>query len=228
MNTRGLLKLYLFTAASYLLLLLLAEDWAWLTKSLLLPSIVAAVNNAGWFATRRLLTWALLLSWFGDVTLMFAQRSEWFFIMGLVLFLAAHLLYILVFARQAKMRRGNRAMIVGAPFVLIYLGTMLYSLYPSLGSLKIPVTVYAVVISTMLLMAINGLDSWCGRERYIIFAGAVCFVLSDSLLAFDKFHTPIPWASFGIMSTYLAAQYLIASGILMINKKQQTQRPAAD
>jgi uncharacterized membrane protein YhhN len=48
--------------------------------------------------------------------------------------------------------------------------------------------------------------------------GAVLFVSSDSLVAFNKFYNPLVLSSFIIMITYLIAQYLIVSGILKIKK----------
>jgi uncharacterized membrane protein YhhN len=45
-----------------------------------------------------------------------------------------------------------------------------------------------------------------------LFSGALLFVMSDSLLAINKFVHPIPEAGFLIMSTYILAQYFIVQG----------------
>lgn len=44
--------------------------------------------------------------------------------------------------------------------------------------------------------------------------GAVLFILSDSAIAVDKFLQPIPAATWIIMTTYAAAQYLIVTGVV--------------
>jgi uncharacterized membrane protein YhhN len=223
MKTAALLKIFIAIGFIYLALLLLGnEDIAWFMKPILLPSLIAAVLASDKFATKNLLLCALLFSWFGDIVLMFADKSELHFIIGLVLFLTAHVLYILLFGKQQKTQNtvGNSWIYIGLIGVVGYLFGMLFILYPTLGALKIPVTVYAVVISTMLLMTIKGLAAWKSPVSYYIFAGAVCFVTSDSLLAFDKFYQPIAMPSFNIMSTYLAAQFLIVFGVLVLNKKQ--------
>ena len=52
-----------------------------------------------------------------------------------------------------------------------------------------------------------------------ILIGAIFFMLSDTLLAFNKFTNPLPLAGFLIMSTYIVAQYLIAEGSIEQLKK---------
>ena len=68
-------------------------------------------------------------------------------------------------------------------------------------------------------MALKGAFNWEGNSKYCVFIGAIFFVTSDSILAIDKFHEPIPLASFWIMITYLIAQFCITDGILKLNKK---------
>ncbi|MNR13000.1 YhhN-like protein [compost metagenome] len=97
---------------------------------------------------------------------------------------------------------------------------MLSILLPSLGDLKIPVIVYASVISIMLLFAFNGFLVWKNPGNKYIFVGAIVFVISDSILAINKFYAPVERSSFFIMLTYLVAQYLIVVGILKLNPKK--------
>jgi uncharacterized membrane protein YhhN len=97
---------------------------------------------------------------------------------------------------------------------------MLSVLLPSLGDLKIPVIVYAIILSTMLLFAFKGYFKWNSPANIYILVGAIIFVSSDSILAFDKFYEPIKFNSLLIMATYITAQYLIVVGILKLNKKK--------
>ncbi len=222
MKSAALLKSFVAVALIYLVILLGREDVAWFMKPLLLLFLIASVAASAQFKTKSLLLSALVFSWLGDVVLMFADQGELYFIIGLLLFLTAHVLYIVLFSRQYKTKSatpGSRFYIALA-LIIGYLMAMLYVLYPTLGGLKIPVTVYAIVISAMLLMAVRGLFLSQNPGNYYIFFGAVCFVTSDSLLAFDKFHAAIPLASFNIMWTYLAAQFLIVFGLLALNKNE--------
>jgi len=96
---------------------------------------------------------------------------------------------------------------------------MLSILIPKLGDLKIPVGIYAMTISLMLIETIKGYFNWKNDSKKYILIGAIFFVLSDSLLAFNKFYEAINNATFLIMITYIAAQYFIVKGILKLNKK---------
>ncbi len=77
------------------------------------------------------------------------------------------------------------------------------------------------VISIMLLFAYNGYLVWKNPGNLYVFIGAIVFVISDSILAINKFYTPIEKSSFFIMLTYLVAQYLIVIGVLKLNPKKQ-------
>jgi uncharacterized membrane protein YhhN len=97
---------------------------------------------------------------------------------------------------------------------------MIFTLFPKLGPLKIPVLVYAIVITTMLYFAFKGSLKWDKKAGDSVLLGALFFVSSDSILAFNKFYSPIPLNSFLIMATYIAAQYFIVNGILNLNEKK--------
>ena len=81
------------------------------------------------------------------------------------------------------------------------------------------VFVYAITISTMLLMAIKGYFNWKKPNNLTVLLGALIFVSSDSILAINKFHSELPKSGFLIMITYIVAQFLITKGILSLNKK---------
>lgn len=175
------------------------------------------------FSFKKFLLTALTFSWIGDVILLFAHRNKIYFISGLIAFLISHAAYIITFNKQLKIRnRKSKAVFwIGVTVIIVYLMTMLAILLPSLGDLKIPVFVYALVISTMLLFAFKGFLVWEEPANWYILLGAIIFVSSDSILAFDKFYigASITQASFLIMLTYLGAQYLIVKGILRLNQK---------
>jgi uncharacterized membrane protein YhhN len=84
--------------------------------------------------------------------------------------------------------------------------------------MKIPVTIYALVISIMLLMSIKAFFEWKKPANLLVLIGALLFVISDSILAINKFYTILPFSSFLIMSTYLGAQYFIVKAILRLQK----------
>lgn len=215
------LKIFAGISVFYLILLFIGQDEiAWYLKPILLPFLILEAYSSENFKTKNLLLSALAFSWIGDIILMFADKGELYFIFGLVSFLIAHIIFILLFTKQEKENTTtNKLFWVGLIIVGIYLFGMLSLLYPSLGDLKIPVTVYAITISTMLLMAIKGYFNWSKPNNLTVLLGALIFVSSDSILAINKFHSELPKSGFLIMITYIVAQFLITKGILSLNRK---------
>ncbi len=160
---------------------------------------------------------ALIFCWAGDVLLMF-QGAEIFFIFGLVAFLIGHLFYMISYR---KLRHTNSSggllntqkLRYAMPIVLA--GTGLATiLFPHLGGLKIPVMIYALVLTLMVLQALFRYGFTSAKSFALVFIGALAFMASDSVLAINKFMQPLPMASLVVMLTYISAQYLIVEGAI--------------
>ena len=219
----SLLKVFIAFSLVYLLIVLFElDDIARYIKPLLLPLLLYAVQIHKPFETKNLLLISLLFSWLGDCVLLFADQDELYFIIGLALFLVAHLFLVFLFIDQKRetFQQKNSKFSIGIGLIAIYLIGMLLLLIPGLGDLKLPVTLYAIVISIMLSLALRGIYHWEKESKHIVFIGAISFVISDSILAIDKFYTGISKDTFWVMLTYLIAQFCITYGILKLNKKQ--------
>lgn len=216
-------KIYIVFSILYLIVLFFGHDNLDLfLKPALIPLLGFGVYFHHKFPSRKTLLTALLFSWIGDVVLLFADIAEIYFILGLVAFLISHIAYCVLFNKQitGEIQINKLFFGIGSLLIAFYLIGMVLFLMPSLGDLKIPVIIYAAVISTMLLFAFNGYLIWKKPGSLYVFLGAVIFVISDSILAIAKFHTPIEKSSFFIMLTYLVAQYLLVVGILKLNTKK--------
>lgn len=153
---------------------------------------------------------ALMFSLIGDVLLMFVNKSANFFMSGLVAFLIAHIMYISVFYKSRNKIANKLPIIV---ILLIYASGLFYFLIDGLGEMLIPVLLYLLVILTMATTALIRKRS--NRDSYkLVFVGAVFFMISDSLLALNKYYEPLPFSNISIILTYALAQYLIVLGIL--------------
>ena len=151
---------------------------------------------------------ALMLSSIGDVLLDLDPQG--LFVYGLGSFLIVHLIYVFLFVRYwPKPPRIRIAQAVALLLVLAYSATMSGWLMPSLGNLTVPVAIYMCAITAMVVAAILARvpAPW-------VLVGAVLFLISDSLLAVNKFKTPIPYRDYLVWATYYVGQYCIASGIL--------------
>lgn len=190
-------------------------------KPMIIPSLILYLSMQQGFSGNRFLRWimiALVFSWLGDVLLMFDDRDPMFFILGLSSFLLAHVFYIIYF-HQLRVNESIRVKPLIAAGVGIYYATLLYLLFPFLGAMKMPVTIYGLVISLMLMLAVHMLylrDIAAGK---MLMAGAILFVISDSVLAFNKFYQAVDFAGFIIMSTYGFAQLLLVIGAVKLSGK---------
>lgn len=218
------IALYVYLGFSLIYLTITAlklEEIARVLKPFLLPILLIAVYFSNRFSSKKILLTALTFSWIGDIVLLFANQGELYFIVGLVAFLISHVFYIVLFNKQTVTKSISNKISFGAGIglILLYFFGMITTLGPKLGPLTVPVVVYAVVISSMLYFALKGSYQWNAIPYQSVLIGAILFIASDSILAFNKFYQPIPYASFLIMITYLAAQYGIVWGILNLNQK---------
>lgn len=166
----------------------------------------------------KLALFAFLFSMMGDSFLMFTGKGMQFFILGLSSFLAAQVFYILLFRQTVRTSGGVSFLKNNLNYLAGYIvyGTIVYSLlFNQLDiTLKISVFVYMMALMGMSVMALNRFNVVKSYSFWLVFIGSVLFVISDSLIAIDKFLTAIPNDRFWVMSTYIAAQYLIMKGIL--------------
>jgi uncharacterized membrane protein YhhN len=154
---------------------------------------------------------ALFFSWLGDVLLMFQDQNSLFFLLGLSAFLVAHIFYIVFFhsIRVKEMIKSNLWLLL---IVVIYYGVLINVLSPYLGNMKLPVRIYGIVISFMLLLAMHmGFIKNKIAGQWML-GGAFLFVISDSLLAINKFYQSFEPAGILIILTYGLAQLFITEG----------------
>jgi uncharacterized membrane protein YhhN len=164
---------------------------------------------------KRITLLALGFSVLGDILLMFVDQSPHFFTIGLVAFLLAHVMYILVFLKH----RNKQKPIIGFVILLLaYASGLFYLLKGGLGAMLIPVIVYMVVILSMATTAFMRKGIVNHMSYNLVFVGAIFFMISDSILALNKFYEPLPFSNISIMLTYALAQFFIVIGILKLKR----------
>jgi uncharacterized membrane protein YhhN len=156
----------------------------------------------------------LLFSWAGDVVLEFSKNNGNIFIIGLACFLLAHIMYFTVFV----ITPGKNSILSSRFYLLvpvIIYGIVLVSfLYDDLADMRLPVIAYAIVILIMLAGAVNRIEKVKTESYYLVLTGAILFVISDSVIAVNKFSHQFESSGVLIMSTYVIAQYLIVTGYI--------------
>ncbi len=164
---------------------------------------------------KRIFT-GLLFACAGDILLMLQNGRTGYFIFGLIAFLMCHIFYIRAYTLDHKSNPGHKTpyflWAVGA-FAIFCSGLFFY-LQPHLGPMQFPVLMYAIIICIMTLMAVNRYGKVNISSFKLVLYGSLFFLLSDSILAVNKFANPIPQSGALIMATYMIAQYLIVYGTI--------------
>jgi uncharacterized membrane protein YhhN len=187
-----------------------------ISKPLLMPILAIYFLTQTQRAPSPLKAWitlALSFSWVGDILLMYEDRNSIYFLLGLSAFFIAQVFYIIFFhnIRMKEYIRGNALLLL---VVIVYYFILISVISPSLGTLKLPVRIYGVVLSFMVMLAMHTMFSSNKRAAWWMIAGAILFVISDSLLAVNKFYASFNYAGIIIMSTYGLAQLFITHGAI--------------
>ncbi|MDN4166914.1 lysoplasmalogenase [Cytophagales bacterium LB-30] len=224
---KSLLVAYLLVVILHLYAIIVGdESIVRFTKPILMPLLLAFVMRSLPSTAYRLpLLMGLFFSWLGDILLMHQTDNSLFFVFGLSAFLIAHIAYVWAYAKAQGKSGIPSVYKLGVSLVFLgYAGFFVYQLWADLGEMRIPVTLYALVISAMLSAAAFRLKATTAESFRWVLLGALCFALSDSLLAVNKFSEAIPNASFLIMLTYTLAQGAIAWGMIKYQNYDDAKR----
>ena len=205
------LLLFAVSTASLLVAILFEQHTLYLaTKPLLMISLLLYfVSASGGYPTWRVyVVIALLFSLAGDVLMM----SDNMFIGGLASFLLAHVCYIATYLKTGA-GEGRLSPLDITKFVMLGI-VMTWLLYPRLDGMLIPVLLYTLVLVTMGLLAHKRRGATSTTSFSLVSTGASLFVISDCLIAVNRFAFEVPAGHILIMSTYIVAQYLIIQGLL--------------
>ncbi|TPG11476.1 lysoplasmalogenase [Rhodanobacter glycinis] len=196
-----------------------ASPWRWLhwaCKPLATILILAMAWRSRWPVSRRYRRWILAgiaCSLFGDVFLMLPGDL---FVPGLLAFLLGHLCFIAALLGDSRFGARPRLLLASLGYGAVNLAL----LWDSIGApLRMPVIVYVLVLACMggqalaraQVFAQRGDAQLASARRAAV--GAMLFMLSDSLLAWNRFHAAIPWSSLWVLSTYYLALWWIAHSV---------------
>ena len=181
-------------AAADTVLAAMGRDRArWLTKPMLMPALMAGSERSSW----RPLAFGAA----GDVALL--GSSDVAFTAGLVSFLVGHVAWIAALRQRPGGGRLRSRPVLALPYLAAF-GALNAYLWPRTGKDRVPVLGYSTALTAMALAA---LDSGSTRAA----AGGALFMLSDSLLALEKFAgIELPAHEGLVMAAYTSAQALLA------------------
>ena len=157
----------------------------------------------------------LFFSFLGDLLLL--GTGEVYFIFGLLFFLIAHVFYIIMVLRLIPARKPKNFIMASVPFLLLFL-VLMNILFAGLGSMKIPVIIYAMTISFFGIVSLLLYLETKTKISLILLVGVLLFISSDTILALNLFYKTQSFYPLLIMMSYVLAQYLICRFVLKLNE----------
>ncbi|MDR1239686.1 MAG: lysoplasmalogenase [Treponema sp.] len=208
---RIFIALFIGMSAAHLIsLILLKRKLRIVTKICLMPLLLAVyISGADTIFIPIMI--ALIFGWWGDMFLLNISERR-FFKLGLASFLLGHLCYISSFLYTAGTLNVMALLVSIAAAVPFGVAALLFTRPEK--SMRLPALVYEIIIILMSLSALQLLlarrDGW----SLLVFAGSVCFLISDTLLAHFTFRTRLKRGDFFVMLFYIAAQSGIVWGMM--------------
>ncbi|KAI5732585.1 hypothetical protein M8J76_001941 [Diaphorina citri] len=205
---------FINTVAVYFILFLPSDEpslFALLIKCLPIICLMVFVvlNGLGLqpeYSLSRRIFLGLLFSCLGDALLVWPN----YFLEGMIAFGVAQVMYISAFQFKPLQLNVGVILYVMLLLALAFLGSNLTGIF------LVGVPVYAFLLTTMAWRTIARVDKQQGPVswlRYVTCMGGLLFLLSDLVLAFHLFYSPLPYAQWVIMTTYYIGQLGIALSV---------------
>ena len=177
----------------------------WFLMPLLALTLWLAADGVRSARLVRLTLVALGFSWLGD-TAPDVVGDDLGFVTMLGFFLLAHVAYLVAFWPLRRDGAVGRRPLLALPYLAV-LVALLVACAPGTGALLVPTIVYGVALTGVAVLA---------TFDPLAAVGGVLFLVSDSLIALNAFVAgyALPGHGFWVMLTYVAAQALLAAGVL--------------
>ncbi|HEX2956205.1 MAG TPA: lysoplasmalogenase [Chitinispirillaceae bacterium] len=221
LDTHDSILYTLYTCSSILFLSLLIPfhpyPFSFVLKSIPMLSLSIIVIKNIRSIQGILFSMGILFCMGGDITLDIDRTR--LFIPGLIFFLIGHLFYIAVFLISCKFTITGFLYALPVITISIVLG-ILFSSIPI--AQRIPVLIYLAVISAMTVFA-----AFTNFKTGLVYWGAVLFMISDIIIAINKFYYPIPNSTLYNIGIYFVAQFLLATALVSSLKPEIPQSASA-
>ena len=197
---RNIKKLEFFAKPAVMIFL-----WIWLYESTALQGVTF------WFGI------GIFMSLLGDMALL--SSSDRMFLLGLVAFLLTHVFYLIGFKDELlNFTAWSTVLIL---FIYVNSVRLLRRIASAMqangkGALSIPVIVYGLVISLMLYAAMATMydPAWKTSAALLVTVGAILFWISDLILAWNKFVSPLKRGRILNILSYHLGQIGLIAGVI--------------
>jgi uncharacterized membrane protein YhhN len=220
------MKIFLYcfflNAVLHIVFIILDKETLRRISKILIVPLLLAVYIAGAGIKFVLPIFALVLGWIGDVLLLRIDKKN-YLNLGLASFLLGHLCYIISFLQilgffgfeNAIGSINILAIVIFVPPAIV-LGVVVFRLIKPLKELYIPVILYMTFLEILTLFGFQVSLFNPGFAGLLILSGCLCFMISDTILAYYTFRKLKRSGSVFLMGYYMLAQAEIILGIMML------------
>ncbi len=192
--------------------------WRWVAKPAVMVALIAGYTQAGgWQSAAAWFGAGLVLSLLGDVLLLLPRGLAG----GLAAFLVAHLAYVFAFSQPPAPPNAAVLPVIFALGAVVWVSYRRLAASPGMRragqSLRIAVLAYMLVISSMVVAALTSLynPAWNPSAALLANIGALLFLVSDWVLANQRFIQPSRRGRVMVMVTYHLAQIILTGAFLL-------------
>jgi len=207
---------------SHIVFIVLKKEWPRRISKCFIVPVLFAVYIAGAPKAQFLIIAALILGWIGDVLLISIQKKT-FLMLGLTSFLLGHICYIAVFIQRLGFFGFDGAFgEINLPAIIIFtppaivLGMVVFRLIKPIKELYLPVIMYMAILETLTLFGFQVFIFNPGTAGLLLLSGCICFMISDTILAYYTFRKLKISGAVLIMAYYILAQTEIIMGLLLM------------
>lgn len=148
----------------------------------------------------------LVLCLLGEVMMMLKKKR---FLTGLAFFLGALAVFTVAFYSRVSREFLSWPVI---PLILLA-GVILFLVWPGTKRQRIPVLLYMLALLTMTRVGLEQPHQLPGTGPWLAAAGSLLFLVSDTVLALNRFYRPFKGAQVIILATFYSSLLLIALSV---------------
>ncbi len=163
----------------------------------------------------RFTTLAIVFTWIGDIMFMLYIKNFLFFFVGISTYIAAHIFFLLAFSKASYSGKLKFNFSLVPLLAIGHIILMAYLILPYLdGVIQVPIALYAFSTLALVVFAWYRKSQTKSDSFIWVFLGVVLIVISDSVLAINRFSNTIPYAQYVTTTCFIVAHWFIITGLI--------------
>lgn len=162
----------------------------------------------------RYTTLAIVFTWIADIMFVLYLKNFLFFFAGISAYFAAHIFFLFSFWKATYAENLKFQFSIVPLIAVVYTTLMAYLILPYLdGVIQVPIFLYALSTLFLVIFAWYRKPVTNSESFKWVFLGVLLIVISDSVLAINRFSKTIPYAHYVTTLCFILAHWFIINGI---------------